>query len=70
MSTDGLLEARHPDRRREFFGSEIMAQVALEELAQTDSLSEAGLGILRRARDFAGGQIHHDLCLLLARRTV
>lgn len=68
MSTDGLTEARHPERRRDFFGVEGLAQAAREEAARTSSLADVGLGVVARARAFAGGAIRDDVCLLLARR--
>jgi sigma-B regulation protein RsbU (phosphoserine phosphatase) len=68
MSTDGLTEARHPERRRQFFGAEGLAQAVREATALIPSLAQVGLAVVERARAFAGGAINDDVCLLLARR--
>jgi PAS domain S-box-containing protein len=68
LSTDGLTEARRGGRRREFFGYEGLVVAVCEEIVRTPSLTEAGLAVAARARQFAGGAINDDVCLLLARR--
>ena len=71
MSTDGLTEARRwtqDGQNREFFGYEGLVRSVREEVAgHPASLGDAGLAVARRARDFAGGSVNDDVCLLLAR---
>lgn len=72
MSSDGLTEARRGSgNRREFFGYDGLVQAVREEVARhPSSLSDAGAAVAARAREFAGGTISDDVCLLLARCTV
>ncbi len=64
MATDGITEAR---RGREFLGIDGMAALA-ENAGPTASLLELSQAIYGGARDFAGGTLRDDVCLLLARR--
>ncbi len=63
--TDGLTEARHG---REFLGEDGVADLARLSL-EAGGLAEIGQAILSGAQAFAGGHLHDDACLLLARRT-
>ena len=45
-----------------------LARAVREETTPHSSLAEAGVAVLTRARQFAGGAINDDVCLLLARR--
>jgi PAS domain S-box-containing protein len=63
--TDGLTEAR---RGGDFLGYEGVVELARRSLADAASLRAAGKAILNGARVFAGGALHDDACLLLARR--
>jgi len=71
MSTDGLTEARPARRgsqRRELFGYGRLVQAVCEEVQRhPGSLADAGMAVANRARQFAGGTINDDVCLLLAR---
>lgn len=64
MATDGITEAR---RGSAFLGTEGMAALA-EQAGPTASVSELSRVIYEGARDFAGGGLRDDVCLLLARR--
>ncbi len=67
MASDGITEAR--SKGREYLGYEGM--VALAEgavAAASPTLRHLGHAILDGARAFAGGSLHDDACLLLARR--
>jgi serine phosphatase RsbU (regulator of sigma subunit) len=64
MVTDGITEAR---RGSELLGYEGMAQLAKQSVTP-GSLYDAGKAILDGARDFAGGSLKDDACLILARR--
>ena len=67
MSTDGLSEARSVSQR-EFLGQE--GVIELLKSAQTEpSLKAICEALLGGAKAFAGGQLHDDACLVLARRT-
>lgn len=68
MSTDGLVEARHPLRRQEFFGVERLIRALRVAIRRHESLAEAGKLVMDRARRFSGGVINDDVCLMLARR--
>ena len=68
IATDGLTEARHPTRRRDFFGMEGLAAAVREEEGRHSSLSDVCWAVVERAREFAGGAINDDVCLLMARR--
>ena len=67
MTTDGITEARNPLNRRAFFGLDGLAG-ALQDGAGASDLTGAARGVTRRARLFAGGKFHDDVCLLLARK--
>ena len=64
MATDGITEAR---RGHAFLGIEGMAALAVKA-GPTVSLLELSQAIYGAARDFAGGDLRDDVCLLLARR--
>lgn len=65
LVTDGITEARHG--RHEFFGSEGLIR-SLQVLKPGETpLSEIGRKIATDARQFAGGTLKDDVCLLLAR---
>ena len=64
MATDGITEAR---RGQGFLGVEGMVALA-EKAGPSASLRELSQAIYGGARDFAGGGLSDDVCLLLARR--
>ena len=64
MATDGITEAR---QGKAFLGTEGMAALA-EKAGPTASLLDLTQAIYGGARDFAGGGLRDDVCLLLARR--
>ncbi|MBC8134270.1 MAG: SpoIIE family protein phosphatase [Fibrella sp.] len=68
MTTDGITEARNFDNRRTFFGDKEYAKAAQEALPESVMLGEAAKNITARAKAFAGGKLHDDVCLLLVRR--
>ncbi|HEX5323025.1 MAG TPA: PP2C family protein-serine/threonine phosphatase [Capsulimonadaceae bacterium] len=68
LSTDGLVEARNPRRRTEFFGAERLTRAVRSAIKRSESLADVGEAVLERARRFAGGAIRDDVCLMLARR--
>jgi PAS domain S-box-containing protein len=63
--TDGITEARR-GRVPEFFGYERVLELARG--ASAAGPRQTGHTILEAARDFAGGSLRDDVCLLLARR--
>jgi PAS domain S-box-containing protein len=65
MVTDGITEARRGTH--DFLGYTGMTRLAQASLS-LGSLHEIGEAILQGARDFAGGTLIDDACLLLARR--
>ena len=64
MATDGITEAR---RGHAFLGVDGMAALA-EKAGPSASLAELSQAIYGGARDFANGNLHDDVCLILARR--
>ncbi|MBC8138007.1 MAG: SpoIIE family protein phosphatase [Fibrella sp.] len=68
MTTDGITEARNPIARRRFFADNGFTQAAQAALRDPVALSESARSITARAKAFAGGKLHDDVCLLLARR--
>lgn len=64
MATDGITEAR---AGRQFFGYEGLVRSAQKARA-CDSEEQMGRAIVAEAKHFAGGALHDDVCLLLARR--
>ena len=62
--TDGITEARRGPEFLDYDGLTRLAQNAHPPV----SLNAMGQAILAGARDFAGGTLHDDVCLLLARR--
>jgi serine phosphatase RsbU (regulator of sigma subunit) len=69
MSTDGLTEARRGSGgNREFFGYDGLVRAVREEVERhPTSLGDAEVAVAQRAREFGGGTINDDVCLLLAR---
>ena len=68
MATDGITEAR---QGRIFLGYEGFVRLAQEgqtKIGVGGDLSALGRFILEGARDFGGGRLRDDACLLLARR--
>lgn len=63
MATDGITEAR---RGHEFLGAGGMAALAVKA-GLTAPLRELLQAVYDGARDFAGGNLNDDACLLLAR---
>src|SRR5262249_17924603 len=56
-------------RREDFYGLGRLAAALREEAAPADRpLPEIEQAIVGRALDWAGGQQHDDICLLMARR--
>lgn len=68
ITTDGLLEARHPSRPYDFFGNARLANAVLDAIHAEPTLAGAEDHILETVRAFAGGPIRDDVCLLVARR--
>lgn len=64
LHTDGLSEARHG---REFLGQEGVIELARTARA-APTVRGAGQAILDGARQFAGGSLHDDACLILVKR--
>lgn len=64
LATDGITEAR---QGRNFLGYEGMTALA-QQAAEQSSLERHAEAILKGAQRFAGGPLHDDACLLLARR--
>ena len=73
LVTDGITEARCPSpearRNKEFLSFEGLVALAQEALGQSTPVPAAARHILEGAKAFAGGRLHDDACLLLARRT-
>lgn len=69
LSSDGLTEARRGrGRKREFFGYDGLVKAVREEvIVRSSSLTEVGPAVLRQAKDFTGGTLTDDVCLLLVR---
>jgi sigma-B regulation protein RsbU (phosphoserine phosphatase) len=74
LTTDGITEARRPDRSA-FFGYEGLVETAsaslrrqpLDAAVPLDDLADA---VTDAAKEYAGGYLNDDVCLLLARRFV
>lgn len=64
MVTDGLTEAR---RHSDFLGYEGMAHLAASAARTAPALWDLSAALLAGAMAFAGGSLHDDVCLLLAR---
>jgi PAS domain S-box-containing protein len=62
--SDGVTEARSG---KEFLGYEGLMRLA-QKADRRAPLAPIGFGILEGAKSFAGGMLHDDACLLLARR--
>ena len=66
LVTDGIIEAR---RGASFFGYQGFTEAARQAAASaTGSLVTVGDAVIRDAREFAGGRLQDDACLLLVRR--
>ena len=65
MVTDGLTEAH---RGRDFFG--YTGLIAAARQAQAGGAGSMGKAIIADAKQFTGGTLHDDVCLLLVRREV
>jgi serine phosphatase RsbU (regulator of sigma subunit) len=65
MATDGITEAR---RGLSFLGTGGLTAL-VEKAGPSVSLEQLSQAISGGARDFAGGTLRDDVCLLLARRT-
>ena len=63
-ATDGITEAR---QGRNLLGNDGMARMA-QEARSLETLAEMGQAIFSSAQEYAGGKLHDDACLLLARR--
>ena len=63
-ATDGITEAR---RGSDLLGNDGMARMA-QEARSLETLAEMGQAIFSSAQEYAGGKLHDDACLLLARR--
>lgn len=64
LITDGLTDAR---RQGEFISLSALEDI-IREARASGSAQEMGQAILDRVKEFAGGKLHDDACLLLARR--
>lgn len=64
LTTDGVTEAR---RGKSFLGYDGLMRLA-QEGRSLGTLEKMGQAILDGARDFAGGELKDDACVLLARR--
>jgi sigma-B regulation protein RsbU (phosphoserine phosphatase) len=71
LCTDGLSEARRPGVDTDFFGQEgvISATLTAAQRPRNVSLKSIGEEVIRSAKAFAGGKLHDDVCVLLARVT-
>jgi PAS domain S-box-containing protein len=69
LFTDGITEARLPSgAHRPVFGPEGALRAAVAAAAEDASANTVGTSILAEARAHAGGSLHDDVCLLVARR--
>ena len=66
ICTDGITEA-HANGGA-FLGHDGMIELAMRSVAANADIAAAANGIVDAAREFAGGNTHDDVCLLLARR--
>ena len=64
LVTDGITEARVGGN---LFGYERMTEVACDAFTRSAALPDIGATLLSATRDFAGGTLHDDVCLLLVR---
>lgn len=69
LYSDGLVEARTTGRPYEFFGDDRLAALIRREAAPDTPLSDIAYRVVEHVRQFAGGSIGDDVCLLLAKRT-
>ena len=63
-ATDGITEAR---RGSDLLGNDGMGRLA-QDARSLETLAEMGQAIFSNAQEYAGGKLHDDACLLLARR--
>ncbi len=66
ICTDGITEAH--SNGGAFLGHDGMIELAMRSVAANTDIAAAANGIVDGAREFAGGNTHDDVCLLLARR--
>ena len=66
MVTDGVTEARRG--RREFFGYEGFGDAIKKASGDAATLDTIAQSVVADAKVFAGGRLHDDVCLLVARR--
>lgn len=67
MVTDGVTEARRG--RREFFGYDGFTRAVQSAVtADAATLSSMAQSVVAEAKAYAGGRLHDDVCLLIARR--
>jgi serine phosphatase RsbU (regulator of sigma subunit) len=64
MVTDGLTEARS---KRDLLGYERIREV-IQQHRSAPTLREHAVAVLEHAKEYAGGHLHDDACLLMARR--
>ncbi|MES2463510.1 MAG: SpoIIE family protein phosphatase, partial [Armatimonadota bacterium] len=70
LCTDGLSEARHPGVDTQFFGQDGVISATITAMRRRNgSLQDIGEQIIGSAKAFAGGKLHDDVCVLLARVT-
>jgi serine phosphatase RsbU (regulator of sigma subunit) len=68
LYSDGLVEARSVVNPSDRFGDERLAALLKAQAARRSSLSEVSHEIVEQVRQYAGGSIDDDVCLLLAKR--
>jgi serine phosphatase RsbU (regulator of sigma subunit) len=71
LCTDGLSEARRRGVDTDFFGQNGVMSAALTAAhpPRNRSLQAIGEEVIHAAKAFAGGKLHDDVCILLARVT-
>ncbi|BDI30142.1 hypothetical protein CCAX7_21930 [Capsulimonas corticalis] len=65
LATSGFTQARRTGNPLEMEG---LARLAQQAVSDGDGLDIIGSAIQRGLREYAGGQLHHDACILIARR--
>jgi len=65
LMTDGLIEAKGYEEEEDRFGLARLSDL----LAREGGLWSVGQGAMKQARDFAGGELQDDACLVIAERT-
>lgn len=66
FTTDGITEARRG--RREFFGYEGFTQVLQTSIQNKVDLDRIASRVMEEAKEYAGGKLKDDVCLLIAQR--